>query len=132
MASKKLTVVEMRRQIKEGEAKDPLAFLDAIMNGQDPRESSEILQLVQDITEFNDGDIPREEWQELLIMLNYGGIFKQVNLDSSFAAAKTLAEYLYPKRKQIDTGDSSTALASDNPLTESEIDIFKARFNEEY
>ena len=47
-------------------AEEPLEFLAKVMHGVDPRQKSEILQLVDTIEEENFGDPPTEEqWDSI-------------------------------------------------------------------
>lgn len=133
MSYVKLTIEELRALINKGLAADPLVFLESVMNGQDPRKQSKLYDMVTDIDQFTDGDIPRSDWNELVnyVINNYK--YQTVSMGDSMNAAKSLSEYLYPKRKQIDINDSA-ALGSvqTNPLTEEEIILFKEKFNDEF
>jgi len=129
-----LTIEELRELINIGEAKDPLVFLEAVMNGQDPRRKSTIYTLIMDIQDFTGGDIGPSEWAELVdhVITNYK--YKEVSLSESSGAARTLAEYLYAKRKQVDHSGGSAGKydPAQQPLTEDEIELFKEKFNDEF
>lgn len=134
MTPKPISIDQLRDLIHKGEAKDPLVFLESVMNGQDPRKLSRVYELVCEIDEFNSSeDIPRSDWNELvdLVMSEYR--FQTVSLSESGSAARTLAEYLHAKRKQVEMSDRSTSNnPGDNPLTEEEIELFKEKFNEDF
>ncbi len=129
-----LSIDELRERIHKGEANDPLVFLEAIMGGQDPRKFSRVYDLVCDIDEFSDGDISKDDWAELFECVKEHYRFSTVSVTESHSAAKTLAEYLHPKRKQIDIkGVGINGIeAIISPLTEEEIELFKEKFNDEF
>lgn len=134
MSHSSLTIKDLRELIHAGEAKDPLVFLESVMNGQDPRKLSSIYQLIVDIDGFNDGDIPKSDWCDVVDMVMQNFKYDIVGLADSINASKTLAEYLHPKRKQVEINGegSGTASAHNSPLTEEEIELFKEKFNEEF
>jgi len=134
MQNQPLTIDQLRGLISKGEAKDPLIFLEAIMNGQDPRRLSSIYELICEVDSFNDGDICRSDWVEIVDHVIARFKYHPVSIGDSTAAAKTLAEYLHPKRKHIELGGnvSNEADPNANPLTEEEIDLFKEKFNDEF
>ena len=134
MGNKKLSISDLRDYIKTGEMTDPLVFLESIMTGQDPRCLSSIYELILEIQDFTNGDIGPGEWAEIVDLVQDRYKYKAVSLTESTSAAKTLTEYLHPKRKQIDIGDANAdgAYAGNHPLTEEEIDLFKERFNDEF
>jgi len=134
MKHKSLTIDELRDLINKGEAKDPLIFLEAVMNGQDPRGLSRLYQLVTDINDFCDGNPDPSDWAEIVDTVITDLKFRPVNITESITAAKTMSEYLYAKRKQVDTGGgtSGTGDAHNDPLTEEEIELFRERFNDEF
>lgn len=104
------------------------------MNGQDPRNISRLYKLITDIHDFNDGDVDPADWAEVVDLVLTEYKYRPVAIGESITAAKTMAEYMYPKRKQIDTNDISGGSGSviDNPLTGEEIELFKERFNDEF
>lgn len=134
MSHKPLTVKDLRELIHEGEAKDPLVFLEAVMNGQDPRRLSSIYELIVEIDSFSDGDISKSDWYEVVDLVMNNFKYHTVTLSESIAASKTLAEYLHAKRKQVELngGSSGTTSAHDDPLTEEEIELFKEKFNDDF
>lgn len=134
MTQPPLTIEELRGLIKKGEAKDPLIFLESVMNGQDPREYSTLYDLVMEIDEFSNGELTKEDWNEVVDHIMTRFKYKTVSLGDSINASKTLAEYLHPKRKQVElTGSgSTTGSVQDSPLTEEEIHLFREKFNDEY
>lgn len=128
-----LSIEELRELIHKGEAKDPLVFLESIMNGQDPRKLSSIYDLVMEIDDFTGGDIGKSDWNDILDHVTTRFKYNTVSLAESVGASKTIAEYLHAKRKQIETVDSNNeANPNANPLTEDEIIIFKEKFNDEF
>lgn len=134
MAHKPLTVDDLRQLISEGQAKDPLIFLEAVMNGQDPRQLSRLYRLVTDINDFCDGTPDPSDWAGVVDLVVSEMKFRPVGIGESITAAKTMAEYMYAKRKQVDTGGGSGDGGSvqNSPLTEEEIELFKERFNDEF
>lgn len=134
MQHKPLTVKDLRALIHEGEAKDPLVFLEAVMNGQDPRRLSSIYELVTEIDSFCDGDISKSDWHDIVDLVMNDFRYHTVTLSESITASKTLAEYLHAKRKQIELngGDPTIISAHDDPLTEEEIMLFKETFNDDF
>lgn len=128
-----LTIEELRDLINTGEAKDPLIFLESIMNGQDPRELSSTFKLICDIDEFSGGQPSKGEWSEIVDHVFQHNRYKEVSLDQSITASKTVAEYLHAKRKQVDIkSGGSKSNAYDNPLNTEEIELFKEKFNDEF
>lgn len=104
------------------------------MNGQDPRGLSRLYKLVTDIHDFSDGEPDPSDWAEVVDIVVSDLKYRPVNIGESITAAKTMSEYLYAKRKQVDTngGSGEGGSAYNNPLTEEEIDLFKERFNDEF
>lgn len=133
MSQTPLKIEQLRELINKGEAKDPLIFLEAIMNGQDPRGFSGIYKLIMELDDFTNGNLEQSDWNELVDYALNHAKYQPVNLNDSANAAKTLAEYLHPKRKQVEKIDpNTTADGSSTPLTEEEIELFKEKFNEEF
>lgn len=135
MTYKPLSIEELRDLINKGSVSDPIVFLESIMNGHDPRKLSRVYELVCEIDSFNDsGDIPRSDWNELVDLVLSEYKYQSVSLNESTSAARTVAEYLHPKRKQIETkgGSNGSSSPSDNPLTEEEIEVFKEKFNDDF
>ena len=133
MSKSSLSIQEMRQLINSGKANDPLVFLEAVISGNDPRKYSELYTLVTEIDELSNGEVARSEWAEVVDYVITYFKYNRVTLSESSAAAKTLAEYMHPKRKQVEsiTTDNS-AEAHMVPLTEDEIAIFREKFNEEF
>lgn len=128
-----LTIEELRSRINKGEIKDPIVFLESVMNGNDIRVLSDIYKLITDIDEFTGGDITRSDWDEILEHTTKGAKYKLVGINESIGAAKTLAEYLYPKRKQVEITNKNNKINSKlKPLTEKEIKLFRTKFNENF
>jgi hypothetical protein len=134
MTTKPLTVEDLRGLINKGQAKDPLVFLESVMNGSDPRQISRLYKLVSDIHDFSDGDPDPSDWAEVIDIVLTDYKYRSVGLTESITAAKTVAEYLYAKRKQIDTSTSGSGSndPSNDPLSEEEIELFKEKFNDEF
>ena len=134
MTRKHLDIEELRTLINEGKSKDPLVFLESIMNGQDPRELSEIYKLVCEIDDFCGGKPTQSDWNEVVDFVMKLYKYRPVSLGESINASKTLAEYLYAKRKQVDIGGADLGVAdpTKQPLTEEEIELFKEKFNDEF
>ena len=133
MSKRPITVEELRDLINKGEAKDPLVFLEAVMNGQDPRRLSDIYKLVLEVQDFSDGNPSQEDWAEIVDMVIARYKYYTVSMSESTQAAKTLAEYLHAKRKNIEmSGGAGSGSVQNNPLTEDEIELFKEKFNDEF
>lgn len=126
-------IEEFKTLIHEGKAKDPLIFLEAIMGGQDLRNLSGIYELVMDIDSFSNGAIEISEWNEVLDLVSSRYKYQTIPLSESIAAAKTISEYIHPKRKQIETSTiDNTTSPNNDPLTENEIKLFREKFNDEF
>lgn len=134
MPNKPLTISQLRELVSTGESKDPLVFLESVMNGQDPRKLSSIYELIMEIDSFCDGDVSKDDWNEILDHVMTRFKYSTVSMADSMNATKTLAEYLYPKKKQIEMsdGNGSAGDPSSHPLTEDEITLFKEKFNDDF
>lgn len=133
MPSQPITVDKLRELINKGEAKDPLVFLESLMTGQDPRRLSDVYKLVLDIQDFSDGEPSSEDWAEVVDLVMERYKYHSVSMSESANAAKTLAEYLHAKRKNVEiTGADSANGRASEPLTEEEIELFKEKFNDEF
>ena len=134
MPTTPLTVDELRKLIRQGEAADPLVFLEAVMNGQDPRKASELCELVSEIDGFSEGDIARHDWAEVVSFVTSNLQYQPVTLAESMTAGKTLAEYLHPKRKQVDISGlgAGAGVNAQSPLTAEEVELFREKFNEQF
>lgn len=134
MPHESLSIEDLRELIHEGEAKDPLVFLEAVMNGQDPRRLSSIYELIMEIDAFTNGELSKGDWNEIVDHVMNRFKYHTVTLSESITASKTLAEYLHAKRKQVEVngGNSGSVSVQDNPLTEEEIELFKEKFNDDY
>jgi hypothetical protein len=112
---------------------DPLVFLSAITAGYDPREVSKIHELVNEIDNFSSGSPSKSDWEEVVDHVNQYHKYKAVTVAESLNASKALAEYLHPKRKQVENIDKSNGnQAHNDPLSEDEILTFKEVFNDEF
>ena len=130
---KPLTIEQFRDQIHEGNASDPLIFLESVMNGYDPRKFSGIYKLIMEMEDFTGGEITPADWGELVDYAVTHAKYHSVTLNESTSAARTIAEYLHAKRKQIEKVDpNSSSDGSSTPLTEEEIILFKEKFNDEF
>jgi len=94
MKHKSLTIDELRDLINKGEAKDPLIFLEAVMNSQDPRGLSRLYQLVTDINDFCDGNPNPSDWAEIVDIVVTDYKYRPVGLGESITAPKTMAEII--------------------------------------
>ena len=129
----KLTIIELRAAIKRGESIDPIAFLEATMMRQDPTQLSKIYELVQDIQDMNDGPPSKGEWKELVKLIGRHCKYRISSVGESHSAARTLAEYMHPKKRSIET--TNVNLNSDiakSPLTDKEIDKLLRKWNDEF
>jgi hypothetical protein len=108
------------------------------MNGRDPRKLSKLSELIIEIDEFTEGDISKEDWDEIIKLALSQYKYKDVSINDSRLAANTLAEYLYPKRKNTEKSSNDHVRHGDGvgegslDLSEEEITLFKEKFNEEY
>lgn len=117
---------------QEDNTGEPLGFLAAVMSGIDPRQQSEILQLVDTIEEENFGDPPdAEQWDMLKRIVHRLYKYQPVPLAMSAGAARSLAEYRHAKRKTIEIREGGAA-AQVTDLTDAELDLFEAWFNDQY
>jgi hypothetical protein len=133
MPQNQISVEDLRDLINKGEAKEPLIFLESVMNGQDPRRISPLYELIEEIDNFTDGNISKSDWNEIYDLVRKDYKYHTVSLNESMNASKTLAEYLYPKRKQVDIVDGTNSSGSSAaPLSEEEIELFKEKFNDEF
>lgn len=127
-----ISIDELRDRIHKGEIHDPLVFLESVMSGKDLRNLSEIYELVNKIDDLNANEITPADWNAVVELVNSKYKFDPLSLDKSLTAAKTLSEYIYPKRKQVDINDNNTKSVSNTPLTKEEIKLFKRKFNENF
>ena len=127
-----ISIQDLRDLIQSGEIVDPLVFLQSIMSGHDPRKLSAIYALIIEID--NPGGVSKYDWERVVDMVKDDYRYASVNINQSMTAGKTLAEYLHPKRKQIELRDSNLNGRSpiDVNLSDDEIDRFKERFNNEF
>lgn len=134
MNHRRLNIEELRDLINTNQAKDPLVFLESVMNGQDPRQTSAIYDLIMEIDGWSGGDISPEDWTEIIDHVSKFYKYKTVTLNESISASKTLAEYLYAKKKTVDinSGNQGNGDISKEPLTEDEIELFKEVWNDEF
>ena len=135
MSNKPLSIAELRDRINRNEMVDPLVTLEAITNGQDPRQISKLYDMVMDIEEMNrpDDDINRGDWDELMDFILKHGKHDTVQIKQTLLAAKTLAEYVHPKVKNSDiVGNDGVINSVSLPLTDDEVRTFKQVFNDEF
>jgi hypothetical protein len=125
-----LSIKQLRDKIYSGEAKDPLIFLEAVMSGQDLSQFSKIYKMILEIEEFTNGEPTKEDWQELVNFAFEHCKYKETTSAERQASAKTLMEYLHPKRKQIDLSDSTNADGNIAPISKEDIDCFIERYEE--
>ena len=135
MSPQPISIEELRGFIHKGESTDPLLFLEAIMNGEDPRNLSEIYDLICEIDDWADGDINQSDWNEVVDCIRNHYKYQKVSVNESHSAAVSLASYLHPKQKQIEMKGGlgqGTMNVTDHPLTEEDIEMFKEKFNDEF
>lgn len=134
MIHQPISIDNLRDLIHKKEAADPLVFLESVMNGGDPRRLSDIYELIMEIDSFSGDGIGKSEWAEIVDHVISKNKYYNVSISESTAAAKTLAEYLHPKRKQIEIKGSGVGNVNleENPLTEEEIELFKEKFNDDF
>ena len=127
-----LNIEEFRELIHKGEASDPLIFLESVMNGQDPRRYSEVYQLAIDIDDFSGGCPDLSDWAEMFDKIRMLCKYKPVSISESTAAAKTIAEYLHAKRKQVETKRMNDEQGQPAELTDEEIKAFLKIYEDEF
>ncbi len=132
MSNEQLTIDEYKELIHTGKFFDPMVFLECIVQGSDPRNISNIYNLLEEIKTFEGDSICQSSWEELRNLLLSEHKYNIVSIEQSFQAAKTIAEYLHPKRKQVDIYGNNNDSGSSTKLTVEEIDLFKERFNDEF
>ena len=87
-----LKIEELRELIRKGEAKDPLVFLESVINGYDPRKFSGIYKLIMEMEDFTGGEITPADWGELVDYAVTHAKYHSVTLNESTSAARTIAE----------------------------------------
>lgn len=135
MSVKPITIEELRGFIEAGESPDPLLFLEAIMNGQDPRNISEVYDLVCEIDDWGNDEISYSDWCEVVECIRKNYKYHKVSISESHSAAVSLASYLHPKQKQVELSGGVSAghiKISDYPLLDEDIERFKEIFNDEF
>ena len=133
MARKPLTIQQYRQKINEGDITDPLMFLEAIQSGQDPRHISQLYELVRTITDFTDGNPSPEDWEEVVCLISEEFRYRAVSIGESIGAAKTMAEYLHPKRKQVEKiGPGNGETQGARCITLDEVKTVEQVFNDEF
>ena len=130
MAEDRVSIDELRGRIHDGECSDPIVLLESLVAGVDPRRTSELYDLIEEISDFGFPD--DSDWQSILNLVRGKFKYDSVSISESHSAAKTLAEYLHSKRKQIDINTNNSEEASVPELTELEIETFKQVWNDEF
>ena len=133
----KFDIDQFRSLIESGEATDPLVFLEALTSGQDPRTLSALHTIIEEITEFDDTDLPDPDtWLRLVRLVRAKYRYQPVSLQESQNAANILMRHLHPTLKQV--ASHNTNVTVDNTptqppaLTLEEIQLFKRVFDEEF
>ncbi len=133
----KFDIDQFRELIESGEATDPLVFLETITSGQDPRTLSTLHTIIEEITEFDDTDLPTpDDWQRLIRLVRAKYRYQPVSLQESQNAANILMRHLHPSLKQV--ASHNTNVSIDNtptqppPLSLEEIQLFRKVFDEEF
>ncbi len=129
MSGRRISGQELHERIASGDLDDPLAFLNSVMQGEDPREVAAIYSLVMGIDRDSGGDIPRGIWTTVVTHVKKYCKCPPVSVTESLAAGKALAEYLHPKRKHVETSTDGLP-AEVQPLTEDEVTLFLEKFND--
>lgn len=133
---KRLTIEKYRKAVAAGTLKDPLIFLDGIMNGSDLTEVSEIYEFVGDICAFNEEGMPTDaEWKKVVTLIRERMRYDVVKVSDRLRAAERLAEYIHPKLKTEESGASKVQKEGGGeftPITEEEIVMLREKFNESY
>lgn len=119
------------KEVIKKDIKDPLLYLERVMLGQDPSNKSELIERANELQYWNDGDIDRGDWDDFYNFICNNFEYESTTINNSIHAAKTLAEYVYPKRKSIEISDTNVS-AEFTPLTIDEISLFKEKFNDEF
>ena len=112
------------------ESDDPLAFLKSIMEGNDPRKSSELYNMIMEEYEDNFGEPPcAERWEEIVEFIEENCRNEKVPVALSRQAAQTLMEYRHAKKKQGSGKNLAETTAELPPLTEPELELFMDWFD---
>lgn len=113
---------------------EPIEFLTQVMAGHDPRQLSDIYQMVLKIEEEHGEHKLPDEWDyvELVYKIKERYQFFPVQLSESHTAAKQIMEYTHAKKKQVEHGGHILDSNAVQPLTEDEIEIFLEKFDERY
>lgn len=133
----KFDIDQFRELINSGEATDPLVFLETITSGQDPRTLSALHQIIEEITEFDDTDLPDPDtWLRLVRLVRAKYRYQPVSLQESQNAASILMRHLHPTLKQVHSNNTNIAIdntpTSPPKLSIEEIILFKRVFDEEF
>lgn len=109
---------------------DPLVFLKAIMDGNDPRKSSQLYNMITGHYEDNFGEPPTvEEWEEIVEYVEENCKNENVSIALSRQAAQTLMEYKHAKKKHGTGSSDADSAAELPPLTEPELELFMDWFD---
>lgn len=114
-------------------------WLATVMSGLDPRPiNSPLYDLVRKsaMREYTGGD-PRftdEECELIRHLVLETDEYKhaRVTLDQSMSAANKLMDFLHAKMKAVEVSGGLDVRLEIQPLTEAELDAFRARFDDEY
>lgn len=126
---KKLNIEQYRKAVAKGKLKDPLIFLDGIMNGEDLTEKSALYEFISEL----EGLPTEDEFDYIVKLVRLHLKYDAVKVSDRLRAAERLAEYLHPKLKTEEK--ASSRVESDDsftPLKEEEIILLREKFNELY
>lgn len=125
-----VTVPEFLDACEAGKTVDPLKFLELVMAGVDPRYLSEIHKLLASFRCGPDGRPSILDWHTLTDLIQSKYRLEPVELKESLNAGKDLANYLHPKRKQVDMNADINANVTTKILTTAEILSVRAILDE--
>ena len=129
MAKSELLHEDVQKLLDEGKLEGPLRMFAQVMLGQDPRHIDVLAERILEINEFGYPD--EDDWEQLVAFAETRYKHRSVDIKTSMDAAKSLAEYLHPKRKALElTGNIDAGVSAKiSPLTEEEVEIFKEKFD---
>lgn len=130
---------KVSRLCERTEVPEPGEFLASLMSGTDPRKRDPLLRsLVLGVIRGNGGDrtVPPspEDWSFIVDVVLDSGLYddEPVTLETSYAAAKELMNYLNAKLKAIELSGEVDHNVRVVPLTDEEIERFKTIWDSKF
>lgn len=115
-------------------APQPFEFLMQVASGTDPRNTSLIYNMVEQLENQNgEGVAPDDfDWMELVDVVREKYKGAKVSIGESQAATKLILEYTHSKKRQTDLNGAVEGQGEIESLTAREIRLFTKKFNHEY